>query len=82
MSRSSLIPIIIAAVATTIAQALRYIALDYTPISMVTPIIGTSTLFVFPLSFIINRQIEAFNLRIIMGGIATVAGVFLMFWIS
>jgi drug/metabolite transporter (DMT)-like permease len=80
LDRSSLIPIVIAAVATSIAQLLRYTALDYSPVSMVVPLIGADTLLVFPLSFLINREIETFGLKTIMGAIAVVTGIFLIFW--
>ncbi len=81
LTRASLIPIIIAASASSIAQILKYTALDYSPISLVTPVSGgAKTLLVFPLSFLINREIESFNPRIIMGAIAIVVGIFLVFW--
>jgi len=81
LSRFSLMPIIYAAVAVAIAQILRYNALDFSHISAVEPtIMSTNSLFVFPLSFLINREIEAFNLKIILGAVAIVAGVCLIFW--
>lgn len=80
LDRTSLIPIIIAAVAVTVAQILRYTALDYSPISIVAPIMSIHVLFAFPLSFFINREIEAFGSRVIGGAITVVIGVFLMFW--
>lgn len=82
LNRYSLIPIIVGTVAVTIAQLLRYVAFKYSPISLVAPIVGTSSIFVFPLSFFINRSIEAFGVRIIMGIFATVAGIFFIFWIA
>ena len=82
LNRSSLVPIIIAAGAVATAQLLRYQALIYSPISLIEPIMqSANTLFIFPLSFLINRQIEAFNWKIIIGAIAIVTGVFLIFWI-
>ena len=82
LDRASLIPITIAATATTISQILRYVALDYSPVSMVSPLISTSALFVFPLSFLINRKIETFHPRVIAGAIAVVIGIFLMFRVA
>ena len=83
LNRASLTPIIIAAIAVSIAQILRYTALKYSPVSMVEPLVGSAnSLLVFPLSFLINREIEAFNLKIIMGAIAIVVGVFLIFWVA
>lgn len=82
LNRTSLIPIIIAAITVAIAQIVRYTALDYSPISLVEPLVGTNGLFIFPLSFLINRRIEAFNLRIIMGALIVVFGVSLIFWVA
>lgn len=69
----------LAAVSTSVAQILRYTALVYSPVSMVVPLVGTNALFVFPISFLINRRLETFDLRIILGAIAIVVGVFLLF---
>ena len=80
LTRASLLPFFVAGIAISAATILRYIALDYSPVSIVVPLTGTNTLFIFPLSFLINRQIEVFNLRIITGALAMVIGVFLIFW--
>jgi len=82
LERTSLIPFIIAGTAGSIAQILMYSALNFSLVSLVVPLLATRSLFVFPLSFLINREIEAFNLRIIMGAIAIVVGVFLIFWVA
>jgi len=80
LNRTSLLILIIASVAGAIAQLFRYSALDHSPVSLVAPLAGTDSLFVFPLSFLINRKIEAFGLRIIIGTTAVIAGIFLIFW--
>jgi len=80
LDRPSLVYITIGSVAVTIAQLLRYIALNYSTVSAVGLIMGTTTIYVFPLSYVINREIEAFNPRIIAGAAATIIGVVLMFW--
>jgi drug/metabolite transporter (DMT)-like permease len=49
---------------------------------MVSPLISTSALFVFPLSFLINRKIETFHPRVIAGAMAVVIGIFLMFRVA
>lgn len=79
LNSASLVPIIMGAIATSAAQILRYFALDFSLISVVTPILGTQALFVFPLSFLINRKLETFNALIMIGAIAVVAGVFSIF---
>jgi len=83
LTRPAIIPIIIGAIAVAVAQILRYTALGYSPVSLVEPLAGsTNNLFVFPLSFLINREIETFNLRIIMGAILIVVGICLIFWVA
>ena len=69
-----------ASLATAVAQIGRYLALDYSTVGAVIPISATYALFFYPLSFIINRQIEDFSPRVIIGGLAVIAGVFLIFW--
>lgn len=79
LDRRSL-PFIIAGTASvTIAQFLRYIALNYAGIGVVTLTINIATVFIFPLSFAINRDIEAFNRRAIIGAVACITGVVLLF---
>jgi uncharacterized membrane protein len=82
IDRSSLTPIIISAVTMALAHLLRYTALHYGALTAVQPLTSTQGLFVFPLSFLINRQIEAFSMRIILGAISVVMGVFLIFWVG
>jgi len=81
LNRYSLIPIIIASVSVAVAQILRYWSLDSSPVTRFEPVMhGAHILLIFPLSFLINRQMEAFNLRIVIGATAIIAGVFLIFW--
>jgi drug/metabolite transporter (DMT)-like permease len=82
LSRASLVPFIIAAFATSAAQIFRYIAFGFSPVSLVAPLIWANSLFVFPLSFLINRRIEAFSMRAVIGAIAMVIGIFLIFWVA
>ncbi len=79
LDRQSL-PFIIAGTASvTIAQFLRYIALNYAGIGVVTLTINIATVFIFPLSFFINRDIEVFSRRAILGAVACITGVVLLF---
>ncbi len=80
LERYSLIAIIIAAVFNSAGHLLRYIALTYSPVSLVAPLLNSiSILLVFPLSFLMNRKIEVFNPGVIAGAIAVLAGVLLIF---
>ncbi|MFC1955449.1 EamA family transporter [Chloroflexota bacterium] len=79
LERTSLIPFTIASIAVSVGQLCRYVALDYTQISIAIPLIGSArALFTFPLSFLFNRQIESFNLRTMIGAISIVMGIFLL----
>lgn len=60
-------------------RLLLYTALKYSPASVVTPIRGTQVLFVFFLSFLVNRRIEVFTWKIFIGIVVTVLGTFLLF---
>ncbi len=79
LTRASLVPFLISAFATTAAQTLRFSAINYSPVSLVVPVLWANSLFIFPLSFLVNRKIEAFNPRIIIGAVAIVAGIFMIF---
>jgi len=82
LGRSSLPSLTVGAVTVVIAQLFRYFALAYSPLSLVAPVAGTSPLFVLPLSYAINRSIEVFGVRILLGTVVTVVGVFLIFWMA
>ena len=77
--RKAIVPMSIGAASSSIAQLFRYIALGYISVSVVVPLNSTATLFTILLSFIINRRIELFTLKIIVGAILVVGGVFLIF---
>ncbi len=82
LERAALVPMLISGFAVAMAQILRYLALDLSSISLAVPLLATKSLFLFPLSFLVNRKIEAFNLRVIMGAIAIVGGASLLFWLA
>jgi drug/metabolite transporter (DMT)-like permease len=72
-------PILLGGIGTSAAQLCRNWALKYSPVSMVAPLFSTATLFTVLLSFIINRRIEFFTWKIIIGAILVVSGVFFVF---
>ncbi len=75
LRRFSLRTFVIAGAFTSIAQLSRYIALSYSPVSIVQPLIpGTNVLFVLLFSFLLNRSIEVFSRKIIIGIAATAVG--------
>ncbi len=74
MGRSLFLLFFFAGLLTSVAQLSRYIALSISAVSIVSPLISTSPVFVLGFSFLFNRKLEAFNLAIIVGAIATVIG--------
>ena len=79
LSRSSLAFLATAGTFNAAAQIFRYTALDRSPVSIVTPLGSTSVVFALLLSFLVNRKIEGFNRKIVIGTLATVVGAFLIF---
>lgn len=79
-SLTTLTFLVISGIFACIAQLFRYAALGYSPVSMVTPIVTTSIFFVFLFSFLLNRNIEIFTLKVILGMVAMVIGAFLIFY--
>ncbi len=77
---AALKPLVISGIFVSIAQLFVYTALSYSPASMVAALMGTSVLFVLLFSFLLNRNIEVFTLKIILGMAATVIGTFLIFF--
>jgi drug/metabolite transporter (DMT)-like permease len=75
---TALIPIIIGGIFVSLAQLLNYAALIYSPASMVAPLISTNVLFILLLSFLFNRNIEVFTLKVILGMVAVALGAFLI----
>lgn len=74
LSRSSLIYLVIAGALTSISQLGRYIALSYSPISLVQPLMSTNVIFLLFFSFLVNRHIEVFTIKVIIGIVLTVVG--------
>ncbi|MEW6670673.1 MAG: EamA family transporter [Thermodesulfobacteriota bacterium] len=61
-----------------IANLFRFLALNLSPASVVTPLLSTTPVFLVGLSFILNRKLELFNLPVIVGTIAVVIGAILL----
>jgi drug/metabolite transporter (DMT)-like permease len=49
------------------------------PANIVTPLLGTQVIFIFILSFLVNRRIEVFSWKVALGMVATLAGTYLLF---
>ncbi len=75
----SILPMVLAAIFTASGQLLYYTALGQSPASVVTPLLSIQVVFIFFLSFFINRKIELFSPKVFIGMAATLAGTFLLF---
>jgi len=78
-SHVSLAPLVIAGIFVSIAQLTRYIALSYSPVSVVQPLLGTNVLFTLLFSFLLNRKLEVFTWKVFTGMLATVVGAYFFF---
>ncbi|MFP4641947.1 MAG: EamA family transporter [Chloroflexota bacterium] len=79
IDRAALIWFTIAGLAVAFAHWLRYMAVSLTPVSIVTPLVSTSVLFVLLFSFLINRKLETFAWNVIAGAIFVAAGASLIY---
>jgi drug/metabolite transporter (DMT)-like permease len=79
VDRGVFIPVLYGSILTSIAQFCRYWALDVIPVSVVAPLLSTATLITILLSYAVNRRIELFTWKIIVGAILVVSGVFVIF---
>ena len=61
-------------VASFFAQMFRYAALGIAPVTIVAPLARTLALFTLAFSFLINRRLEYFGPRVIIGILLSVAG--------
>jgi len=77
--KKAILPMALAGVFTAGGQLLYYTALGMSPASVVTPLLSIQVVFIFFLSFFINRKIELFTPKVFIGMGATLAGTFLLF---
>lgn len=78
LRRTALIPLVISGVLISTGQLFRFIALSYSPVSIVQPLLSTDVFFVFLFSFLLNRKIEVFTWKIFIGLVLTLAGAVLL----
>lgn len=67
------------AVFLVIGHLFRFSALQYSPVSVVQPLVATIVIFTLLFSWIVNRRIDVFNWRVIAGIVMVLAGVFLIY---
>ncbi|MFQ5872179.1 MAG: DMT family transporter [Dehalococcoidia bacterium] len=64
----------LASLSASLAQFLRYLALSKGDVILVSLLTQTTVVFVFLMTFLINRDIEALNSYVIVGGIVVMLG--------
>jgi transporter family protein len=77
-SRHTFLILSIGAVFLVVGHLLRFSALHYSPVSVAQPIMASIVIFVLLFSWIVNRRIDVFNWRVIVGIVLVLGGVFLM----
>jgi len=69
---------LLAALIGFLAQMSRYVALAFAPIYLVVPLMRTVPLFVLIFSFLLNRRLEVFSLKLVAGVLAAVLGLVIL----
>ena len=77
---AALILLVIGGIVLSMGQLFNYTALGHSPASMVSPLVCTNALFVLLFSFLLNRNIEVFTLKVILGMVVMVIGAFFIFY--
>ena len=65
---------LVAAVAIMGAQMFRFLGLAYAPVSVAVPLLRGGTVFIYVLSFFVNRHLESFSPRVILGTAVALGG--------
>jgi len=69
---------LLAALIGFLAQMSRYVALAFAPVYLVVPLMRTVPLFVLIFSFLLNRRLEVFSLKLVAGVLAAVLGLIIL----
>jgi len=77
--KKNVAPMLIAGLFTAAGQLLYFAALSRSQANTVAPLVSIEILFIFILSFLVNRRSEVFTFRVALGMAAAIAGTFLLF---
>ena len=77
--KKNVLPMVVAGLFTAAGQLLYFAALGRSPANVVSPLVSIEILFIFILSFLVNRRSEVFTWKVALGMAAAVAGTFLLF---
>ncbi len=75
LTKSAFFPMLVGGTTVALAQIFRYIALGFAPINVVAPLIATNNIYVPFLSFLVNRKMEVFSVKVLGGTAAVIVGV-------
>ncbi len=75
----AVLPMALAGLFTAGGQLMYFGALGRSPANIVAPLVSIQVLFIYMMSFLVNRKGEVFTLRVVLGMAAMVAGSFLLF---
>lgn len=74
MGRGAAVWFFLAGFTVFLAQFFRYLALAIAPVVVVTPLIQTSSVFTLVFSWLVNRRLETFGPRVVVGVVLSVLG--------
>ncbi len=77
--KKNIFPMVIAGLFTAAGQLLYYAALGKGNANTIAPLVSIEVLFIYIMSYFINRRGEVFTLKIALGMLTMVAGTFLLF---
>jgi drug/metabolite transporter (DMT)-like permease len=77
--KKNILPMAIAGLFTAAGQLLYFAALEKSQANIIAPLISIEVLFIFVISFFVNRRNEVFTVKVALGMLAMVAGTFLLF---
>jgi drug/metabolite transporter, DME family len=77
--KKNILPMAVAGLFTSVGQLLCFVALQKSPANVIAPLVSIEILFIYIISFFVNRRGEVFTIKIALGMLAMVAGAFLLF---
>jgi drug/metabolite transporter (DMT)-like permease len=77
--KKNVLPMAVSGLFTAAGQLFYFAALSRSPANVIAPLISIEIVFVFLLSFVVNRKGEYFTLKVAAGMAAAVVGTFLLF---
>jgi drug/metabolite transporter (DMT)-like permease len=77
--KKSLLPMCIAGLFTAFGQLMYFISLETSPANIIAPLMSIQILFIFFLSLLINRRMEIFSWKVVLGMLLTLVGTIFLF---